>query len=58
LKSIEFIKPAPIFDTGSSLFHNSVIINAETVRSKPFSKNFEEQIKSVKNGVFAIYETV
>ena len=43
----EFIKPAPVFDTGSSLFHNSVIIDAETVRAKPFAKDFEEQIKLV-----------
>ena len=43
----EFIKPAPIFDTGSSLFHNSVIIDAEAVRAKPFAKDFEEQIKLV-----------
>ena len=44
----EFIKPAPVFDTGSSLFHNSVIINSETIRSKPFRKDFDEQIKLVK----------
>jgi len=44
----EFIKPAPVFDTGSSLFHNSVIIDCKIVRSKPFVKDFEEQIKLVK----------
>ena len=43
----EFIKPAPVFDMGSSLFYNSVIINAGTVRAKPFNKIFEEQIKLV-----------
>ena len=43
----EFIKPAPIFDTGSSLFHNSVILDSEAVRAKPFVKDFEEQIKLV-----------
>ena len=43
----EFIKPAPIFDTGSSLFHNSVIIDSEAVRAKPFAKDFDEQIKLV-----------
>ena len=44
----EFIKPAPIFDTSASLFHNSVIINPIAARAKPFSKNFEEQIKLIK----------
>jgi len=44
----EFIKPAPVFDTGSSLFHNSVIVDSTIVRAKPFSKDFEEQIKLVK----------
>lgn len=43
-----FIKPAPVFDTGSSLFHNSVVIDSEIIRAKPFSKNFEEQIKLVR----------
>ena len=43
----EFIQPAPVFDMGSSLFYDSVIINAGTIRAKPFIKNFEEQIKLV-----------
>jgi hypothetical protein len=41
----EFIKPAPVFDTGASLFHNSVIVDCGAVRAKPFVKDFEEQIK-------------
>ena len=44
----ELIRPAPIFDTGASLFHNSVVIYNEVVRAKPFNKNFDEQIKLVK----------
>ena len=44
----EFIKPAPVFDTGSSLFFNRVVIDAGTPRAKPFVKDFEEQIKLVK----------
>lgn len=43
----KFIKPAPVFDTGSSLFHNSVVTDREIVRAKPFSRNFDEQIKLV-----------
>jgi len=44
----EFIKPAPVFDTGSSLFHSSVAIDNRAVRSKPFARDFEEQIKLVE----------
>jgi len=43
----EFIKPAPVFDTGASLFYNSVITDAGTIRAKPFVKDFEGQIKLV-----------
>ena len=41
----EFTKPAPAFDAGSSLFHNSAIVDRETTRAKPFAKDFDEQIK-------------
>jgi hypothetical protein len=41
------VEPAPIFDTGSSLFFESVRVNIKTVESKPFSKDFDKQIKHV-----------
>jgi len=43
----EFIKPAPVFDTGASLFYNSAAIDCGAVRAKPFFKDFDEQIKLV-----------
>ena len=57
----EFIKPAPVFDTGSSLFHNSVVVDCEAVRAKPFAKDFEEQIKPMdiapyRNNILAVKE--
>ena len=39
------MQPAPIFDTGSSLFFDSTTINSLCVESKPFGKNFREQLK-------------
>ena len=44
----ELIKPAPVFDTGSSLFHDSVVIDPQTLRAKPFAKDFDDQIKLVR----------
>ena len=43
----EWVEPAPIFDTGSSLFYESIRINAKAVEAKPFSKDFDKQIKYV-----------
>ncbi|MCL2159133.1 MAG: hypothetical protein FWH48_06985 [Oscillospiraceae bacterium] len=44
----ELIRPAPVFDTGSSLFCNRVALDSGLVRAKPFCKDFDEQIKLVK----------
>jgi len=43
----EFLRPAPIFDTGSALFYDSPSVNRFRVESKPFHKNFDTQIKMV-----------
>jgi len=43
----EIVSPAPIFDTGSSLFHNSISTNVNTVGAKPFHKNHDIQISLV-----------
>jgi hypothetical protein len=43
----ELKKPAPVFDTGASLFYDSVVTDCETARAKPFFKDFEKQIKLV-----------
>jgi len=46
----EFTEPAPVFDTGSSLFYDSLKVNEEAVaavRAKPFHKDFDRQIKLV-----------
>jgi len=44
----ELIRPAPVFDTGSSLFYHSVTVNGDITRAKPFVKEFDEQIKLIK----------
>ena len=44
----EIIRPAPIFDTGSSLFHNSLSTVSDNVMAKPFYKNHEAQIELVE----------
>jgi hypothetical protein len=40
----EWVEPAPIFDTGSCLFYDSIRVNRKSIESKPFSKDFEKQI--------------
>ena len=43
----EFLRSAPLFDTGSSLFFDSQRISRTSVESKPFNKNFETQLAMV-----------
>jgi hypothetical protein len=47
VNSCEILGPAPIFDTGSSLFHDRVAINPKSLASMPFSSNFEKQLNFV-----------
>ena len=47
-----FIGPAPTFDTGSSLFFDTEVVNKRNVSSKPFSVDFDKQIKLVEVGVY------
>jgi len=51
-ETLEWIKPAPLYDNGSSLWHNqstAAIQNAKTTKSQPFIDTHEEQIKLVKD---------
>ena len=43
----EFLRAAPIFDTGSSLFYDSTHCNTTRIESKPFSTNFKKQLSLV-----------
>ena len=43
----EILQPAPLFDTGSSLFYDSTRLNPQRLSAKPFSKTFNQQIKYV-----------
>lgn len=43
----DIIRPAPIFDTGNSLFYASRVFEANQNISKPFLRHHEEQIKLV-----------
>jgi len=43
----EFLRPAPVFDSGSSLFFDSTRVNSRTVNAKPFRVDFEKQIQLV-----------
>jgi hypothetical protein len=50
--SLEWVNTAPIFDTGTSLWHNHSakdIKPANMIESKPFKGNHSEQIKLVKD---------
>lgn len=48
----EFLGPAPVFDTGSSLYYDSTRLNVESVESKPFHKSFSQQIKLVATSYY------
>jgi len=51
-ETLEWIKPAPLYDNGSSLWYNqsvAAIQNAKTIKSQPFFNTHEEQIKLVKD---------
>ena len=59
----EWIEPAPIFDTGSSLFYNSMKLNPKFIECKPFHKDFDRQIKCVdlllyKESIQAVSENI
>ena len=41
----DFLHPAPIFDTGSSLFYDSNSLNVRHLKSKPFTDDFNKQIE-------------
>ncbi len=43
----EFLRPAPIFDTGYSLFSREDWIRVSSVEAKPFNKNFDKQISNI-----------
>jgi len=43
----QLLRPAPVFDTGSSLFFDSMVMNLGRIECKPFRKKFAEQIKLV-----------
>lgn len=42
-----YTSPAPIFDTGSSLFYDSILMNVKDCEAKPLNKNFEKQISKI-----------
>jgi hypothetical protein len=44
----KFIKPAPVFDTGSCLLYDSDRFELQRLQSKPFSKKFSQQIQYVE----------
>ena len=48
----EFLRPAPIFDTGACMFFDSMSIISGKIESKPFSKSFEKQIKYVNTALY------
>ena len=41
------LRPAPIFDTGSSLFHNSISLDTSKVGAKPFHREHDLQVSLV-----------
>jgi len=48
----EYLRPAPIFDTGASLFFDSTHLNKLRLEAKPFSKDFEKQVKYVERAPY------
>lgn len=49
VENLKFIGPAPIFDNGTSLWHNKVKITNSDIESRPFRINHNSQIKLAKN---------
>ncbi len=49
INTLKFEGPAPIFDNGTSLWHNELKINAYQDPSKPFRSTHSKQIKLVTN---------
>jgi len=49
----EFLEPAPIFDTGSSLFYDTEAVNRARVNSKPFFGDFDKQIGLIKKNEYS-----
>jgi hypothetical protein len=50
VNTLEFISPAPVYDTGTSLWCNEgIIIPDRPPKSKPFRDSHEEQIKLIKD---------
>jgi hypothetical protein len=50
VNTLAFVSPAPVYDTGTSLWHNEgTILPGQPPKSKPFRDNHEEQIKLVKD---------
>jgi len=47
-----FLRPAPIFDTGASLFFDSTHLNKLRLEAKPFSKDFDKQVKQVDKSLY------
>ena len=48
----EFLRPAPIFDTGASLFFDSTHLNKSRLESKPFNKDFVKQVECVDRKIY------
>ncbi|MCL1874347.1 MAG: hypothetical protein FWF85_09575 [Clostridiales bacterium] len=51
-ETLEWIKPAPLYDNGSSLWYNQSAANLQsikTTKSQPFFATHEEQIRLVKD---------
>ena len=46
-ETLEYISPAPVYDSGTSLFYNKPVKRIETYESKPFRTDPEEQLKLV-----------
>ena len=46
-ETLEYISPAPVYDSGTSLFYNKPVKRIENYESKPFRTDPEEQLKLV-----------
>lgn len=49
VETLKFVGPAPIFDNGTSLWHNKIKASNLNVESRPFRNHHDSQIKLVKN---------
>lgn len=63
VKTGKYLSPAPIFDTGTSLFHGSIHTNPALVRAKPFHEDHEMQVRLVdvqlyKEALYALLDQV